>query len=326
MRAHVVSQAGGPEVINLVELPVPEAPPGWVLIEVYAFGLNRSEMFTRQGHSPSVKFPRVLGIECVGVVVAAPCAEFSVGQRVAALMGGMGREFDGGYAEYTCVPATCVFPIDMGIELDWATLGATPEMFQTAWGALAQGLALAAGNTLLIRGGTSSVGMLAAQLALSLGARVLATTRDPEKAPALHAIGVEDVIIDDGNIASAVRAHAPDGADRVLELIGTTTLRDSLKACRAGGTVCMAGILGNSWQLDQFLPMADIPHTVRLTTYSGGTNDMDVDAYQHFLRQLCDGEISPAIDRVFAFEELAPAHAYMESNQARGKLVVIVRD
>ena len=106
MKAAVIHEAGGPEVLKIESLPIPTPQSGEVLIRVKAFGLNRSELFTRQGHSPSVKFPRVLGIEAVGLVESAPGNEFRKGDIVATAMGGMGRQFDGGYAEYTCVPAT----------------------------------------------------------------------------------------------------------------------------------------------------------------------------------------------------------------------------
>ncbi len=125
MQAVVIYEPGGPEVLKLEEWPVPTPRPGWVLIRVKAFGLNRSELFTRQGHSPNVKFPRILGIEAVGVVEEAPDGEFRPGQTVATAMGGMGRQFDGGYAEYTCVPGGQVQAVNTS--LDWPTLGALPD-------------------------------------------------------------------------------------------------------------------------------------------------------------------------------------------------------
>ena len=104
MKAAVIYEPGGPGVLKVESRPMPTPKKGQVLIQVKAFGLNRSELFTRQGHSPGVPVPRVLGIEAVGIVEEAPGDEFSKGQRVATAMGGMGRQFDGGYAEYTCVP------------------------------------------------------------------------------------------------------------------------------------------------------------------------------------------------------------------------------
>ncbi len=132
-------------------------------------------MYTRQRHSPDVRFPRVLGIECVGVVEEAPGTQFQKGEKVAAIMGGMGRDFDGGYAEYTCVPKRSVFPQDGS--LDWAILEAIPEMFQTVWGSLHEALEVQQGQTLLIRAGTSSVGMAATQIAKRSGLIVIATMR-----------------------------------------------------------------------------------------------------------------------------------------------------
>jgi NADPH:quinone reductase-like Zn-dependent oxidoreductase len=124
MRAVVLDGPGPPEALRIRQLPIPEPRPGWVLIQVKAFGINRSELHTRLGLSQGVTFPRVLGIEAAGVVVAAPGGEFAEGQQVAAMMGGMGRTFDGGYAEYTNVPATQVLPFHT--DLDWATIGAVP--------------------------------------------------------------------------------------------------------------------------------------------------------------------------------------------------------
>src|SRR5579859_185450 len=194
MKAIVVEQAGAPDVLQIRTLPRPEPRSGWVLIRVMAFGLNRSEMFTRQGHSPSVKFPRVLGIECVGIVEAAPGTDLQVGQTVAAVMGKMGRAYDGGYAEYTLVPASQAIPLQT--TLPWETLAAIPETFLTAWGSLFDAMEVQAGQSLLVRGGTSSVGMTAIVLAKDKGLRVLATTRNPARVETLRENGADDVIID----------------------------------------------------------------------------------------------------------------------------------
>ena len=130
MKAAVIHEPGGPEVLKIERRPIPAPSDGQVLIRVMAFGLNRSEMFTRQGYSPDVKFPRILGIEVVGVVEDAPGTNFSKGDVVASVMGGLGRAFDGSYAEYTCIPAKQVQAIKT--KLPWETLGALPEMLQTA--------------------------------------------------------------------------------------------------------------------------------------------------------------------------------------------------
>src|SRR3954454_15693861 len=212
MRAIVLDAPGPPEALQIRELPVPKPEPGWVLIEVKAFGLNRSELQTRLGLAdPDVTFPRVPGIEATGVVAACPGGELPVGRQVVAMMGGMGRSFDGGYAEFTCVPVAQAIPIRS--ELPWTTLGALPEMLQTAYGALTIGLDVQPGQTLLIRGGTSSVGLTAAMIAKRRGLTVLATSRSEAKAGALREAGADHIVIDDGAIAARVRELAPGGVD-----------------------------------------------------------------------------------------------------------------
>jgi NADPH:quinone reductase-like Zn-dependent oxidoreductase len=322
MKAVVVREAGNPEVLKVEEIPSPTPKDSWVLIKVKAFGLNRSEMFTRQGHSPNVKFPRVLGIECVGIIEDANGTNFKNGQKVAAIMGGMGRDFDGGYAEYTCVPKENIFPVDT--ELDWKTLGAIPEMFQTAYGSLTSGLEVKSGQTLLIRGGTSSIGMASATIAKNMGLKIVSTTRNPNKIEILKEHGVDQVVIDDGSISEKVRKLFPNGVDCVLELVGAKTLLDSLQCATPGGVVCMTGILGNSWTLDEFTPMGDIPHTVRLTVYTGEAKDLSTELLQDFIDGVANGKNEIKIDRTFTIDEIVEAHQYMESNRATGKLVVLV--
>jgi len=320
MKAVVIHQVGGPEVLKLEDRPIPDSKPGWVLIRVRAFGLNRSELFTRQGHSPNVQFPRILGIEAAGEVVEAPGSGFAPGEKVTTAMGGMGRAFDGGYAEYTLVPASQVQRIETG--LDWATLGALPEMVQTAYGSLHTSLHLQAGQTLLIRGGTTSVGLTAAILAKRLGATVIATTRKPEREAMLKANGADHVVIDDGQIEGAVRERFPDGVDRVLELVGTTTLLDSLMATTRGGAVCMTGMVGDSWELRHFSPMGAIPTAVNLTTYAGGAEDFMATPFQDFVDEVESGVAKAPIGKVFTIDEIVEAHRTMEENKAGGKIVV----
>ena len=187
MKAAITTKAGNPDVIVMKDVGRPIAKAGWVLIRVKAFGLNRSELFTRRGDSPGVDFPRIQGIECVGIVEEDPSKTYESGQQVAAIMGGMGRFFDGGYAEHTLVPLQIVFPFQSN--LSWDILGAIPEMFQTVSGSLHQALEIQSGETLLIRGGTSSIGMLACQLAKTKGLTVISTTRNLDKENELNKNG-----------------------------------------------------------------------------------------------------------------------------------------
>lgn len=324
MKAAVTAKAGNPQVIELKEVPKPEVKPGWVLIKVMAFGLNRSEIFTRRGESPGVEFPRIQGIECVGIVEKDLSNTYSRGQQVAAIMGGMGRFFDGGYAEYALVPLEIVFPFVS--KLSWDILGAIPEMFQTVSGSLSQALEINSGETLLIRGGTSSIGMLACQLAKTKGLTVISTTRNPDKKQVLLENGADYVLIDEGEIKTQVRTLFPEGVNKVLELIGTQTLKDSLKCIALKGVVCMTGILGNEWTMKEFTPMGDIPSLGRLTVYMGESKNLSKELLQEFINEVEKGTIKLNIDSVFNLHQVAEAHQYMEDNKANGKIVVDLKE
>src|SRR6266487_3063071 len=320
MRAVVLDAPGPPSALAIRELPVPNPPNGWVLIKVKAFGLNRSELHTRLGLAQGVTFPRVLGIEAAGIVAQCPGGEFPVGQQVVAVMGGMGRVFDGGYAEYTCVPATQV--IAFRSDLDWATLGAVPEMLQTSHGSLTIGLDAQPGQSILIRGGTSSVGMAATVLATRRNMTVLSTTRNASKTTALIDVGVDHVLVDDGNVAVQVREILPAGVDTALELVGTPTLPDTLHSTRQHGVVCFTGMLSNVWTVRDFYPIDYLPRGVRLTSYHGEAEDLPQPVLQEFLDGVAAGNAVVPIDRVYGFEQIVEAHAAMEAGVAAGKLVV----
>ncbi len=322
MRAIVIDEPGPVTNLHLRQLPIPAPNPGDVRIKIEAFGLNRSELHTRLGFAgDSVSYPRVLGIEAAGVVDLDPSGTFAPGQQVMTMMGGMGRTFDGGYAQYTCVPASQVIPFSS--DLPWDVLGAIPEMLQTAYGSLSIGLDLTGGQSLLVRGGTSSVGMAAAVLAKRLGATVLSTTRDPSKVQSLQALGVDHVVLDDGKVADQVRRILPDGVDGAIELVGTPTLPDTLASVRVHGTVCFTGMLSNKWTVENFYPIDYLPQGVRLTAYSGSSENLSPEVLQSFLDDVASGWATVPIDRVFGLDQIREAHTLMESGEARGKLVVL---
>ncbi|MFH7015711.1 zinc-binding alcohol dehydrogenase family protein [Flavobacterium sp. FlaQc-47] len=319
MKAAVIRIAGGAENFSLEEIPMPIPLKDHVLIKIKAFGLNRSELMTRKGLSPAVHFPRVLGIECVGEVESDPSGILAKGQKVAAFMGGMGRDFDGSYAQYTVVPNAIIMPFES--TLSWEILGALPEMFQTAYGSLYRALKIKEGETLLIRGGTSSVGLLALQLAKKSGLFVISTTRSDDKKDLLLTNGADEVLIDNGNLAETIKSQFK--IDKVLELVGTSTLQDSLKKVISGGSVCMTGMLSEQWSIPEFAPMDYIPATVNLTVYDSGQIRIEETYFQEFVKDIEKGFIKPPIKRIFNLDEIVAAHRFMESSSGGGKIVVL---
>ncbi|MFC4039694.1 zinc-binding dehydrogenase [Dactylosporangium siamense] len=321
MRAAVCVRAGGPEVLEIRELAMPAVREGWSLVRVMAAGLNRSELRTRQGHSPGVSFPRVLGIECVGVIADPAGTALPAGTTVAAVMGEMGRAFDGGYAEYALLPDALLMPVTT--TLPWEVLAALPETYLTAQGAL-DALGLQSGDRLLIRGGTSSVGLAAASIAHAHGVEIAATTRRPEKAAALAAAGADHVLLDG---SGSLRTPWPDGPSHVLELVGARTVVDSLRLVRRGGTVCVAGSL-SGWQVPDFEPIAMIPSGTRLTAFH--SDDLKGAAgaavLQRIVRNVEAGVYRPNIDAVFGLDHIVAAHRHMEDNRATGKVVLLPGD
>ena len=322
MRAVVIERPGGPEVLRVREVPRPVAGAGQVLIRVRAFGLNRSELHFRRGQAYSGSFPRIPGIEAAGEVADAPSGEFPVGQRVITMMGGMGREFDGGYAEYVLVPVGQVIPFRG--DLPWQMLGAIPEMLQTANGSLTVGVDAQPGQSLLIRGGTSSVGLTLAVLAKLRRMTVIATTRRPDARALLQSVGVDHVIVDDGQVADRVREIVPGGVDGAVELVGVNVMKDTLRAVRPGGTVCFTGMLSDQWTIPEFYPMDWLPNGVRLTAYSGKAADLSAETLQRFVDVVAAGQARVPIGRVYALDDIARAHQDMEAGTVGGKGVVLL--
>jgi NADPH:quinone reductase len=321
MKAVVLHRTGTPDVLKVCEVPIPAVVPGWVLIKVKAFGLNRSELMMREyeGDASYIQLPRILGIECVGEIANSSDSHFTVGQKVVALMGGMGRSFDGSYAEYALIPSKNVFLVDT--KLDWAELAAIPETYFTAYGSLFQSLQLVFSDVLLVRGGTSAAGLAAIQLAKSIGATVLASTRNDSKRELLIKQGADHVLIEDGTLAQQLKQLYPNGTNKILELIGPSTLYESMSLLRLQGIVCVTGILGKKATIDNFYPIKDIPTGVYLTGFvSNSPSQFIID---ELFTYLWDYNLHPLIARTFSLEEIAEAHKLMESNKANGKIVVV---
>ena len=319
MRAVVIEQFGGPEQLKLRERPEPAPLPGHVVIEVKAFGLNHAEIYFRKGVWGEVA--KVSGIECVGRVRADPDGRFATGQTVAALMGGMGRTIDGSYAEFTRVPAANVVALDT--TLPWDELAAIPESYATAWTCLHRNLALAPGHTVLIRGATSALGQAAVNLAVGTGAHVIATTRNPDRLATLRALGAQAPMLDGARLSQDVK-----GIDAVLDLVGTSTLVDSLAMARPDGRVCMAGFLGGGAPLAGFDPLMHMPSGVHLSFFASaftfGSADYPLSGVplQQMIDRAARGEYKAKPARVFPLDEIQEAHRLMEAGEANGKIVV----
>lgn len=320
MKAIVIEKPCSANELKISEIPVPKIKSGHVLIKINAFGINRAEIFTRNGLSPSVEFPRVIGIECTGIIEDPSDSHFKKGDKVFTLMGGLGREFDGSYAEYTLVPENQVYPLQLPEE-NWEILAAYPELYYTAYGSLFKSLKLQNDETLLIRGGTGSVALAAMQLAKSINVKTVATTRDEQKIEFLKENGADYVIIENDNFENQLKSYFPQGIDKVLELIGASTLKSSLKSLKQEGTVCMTGCLGG-WIVDSFEPLVDIPSESYLTSFDSTTVNKDT------IRDMFDFiekyNIKPRISKVFPLEEIGAAHSFLESNKANGKIVIKV--
>jgi len=323
MRAIVIAEPGGPEVLQVQEVADPVPGAGEVLIAVKAFGVNHAETHMRKGEWPEAT--PISGIEAVGAVVTDPSGLLGEGTTVLTIMGGLERTRNDSYAEYTLAPAANVARIETS--LGWADLAAIPESYATAWLALHGNLELEGGQWLVVRGATSALGQAAVNIASDLGARVIATTRREDRAPLLRSLGAEGVVIENGSIADEVRELLAGGADRVLDLVGNSVLRDSLQAVRAGGRVCQAGFLGGLGPVADFLPAFDMPSGVQFSFF--GSFEVGTAAYP--ISAIPFGEIVAKAEagvyqakpaRVFAFEEIAEAHRVMEAGEAAGKLVV----
>lgn len=326
MRAIIISRPGGPEVLTIAERPTPQPQSEEVLIGVRAFGINRAELYFRSGAWGEVA--EISGIECAGVVVADPSGALSPGQTVIALTGGMGRNRAGSYAEFVTVPRSNVVAVES--DLSWPDLAALPESYATAWTCLAGNLDLAPSQTLVIRGATSALGQAALNIAVELGARVMATTRREANSTMLKDLGAAEVLVGDSATAEAVRRIAPGGVDAVLDLIGTTTMLDSLAMVHRRGRVCVAGLLGGGGPLARFDPLFQMPGGVHLSAFASafdfGTADCPLDAipFQSIVAKAGAGLYRAKPAHVFRFEDIVAAHQLAEANAAGGKIVVCV--
>ncbi|MBN3751342.1 zinc-binding dehydrogenase [Paraburkholderia sp. Tr-20389] len=322
MRAIVLEKFGGLDSLVYTELPEPEPLEGHVVIEIKAFGINHAEMHMRRGEWAEAA--KVSGIECVGIVKSCPGGEFPVGAKVAALMGGLGRTINGSYAEYTRAPVSNVALIES--DLPWAELAAIPETYATAWTCLFRNLDIQAGQTVVIRGATSSFGQAAVNLAVNAGAKVIATTRNPARFAMLEALGASRVELEGPDLSKRI-AEAKQ-IDAVLDLVGNSVILDSLAMLRRGGRACLAGWLGGLAPIPEFNPLLQMSSGVYLTFFGSfvfGTPGFPLSdvPLQAIAADVAAGRFSARPSRVFSFDQIREAHRVMEANEAGGKMVVV---
>ncbi len=313
MKAVLIDKITEGKDVILSEIQIPEPRPGWVLVKVRAFGLNHSEKLLRLNEirADYIQKPVIPGIECVGEVADPSDSGLAVGQKIIALMGGMGRSFNGSYAEYALLPQRVVFPIES--DLPWEALGAVPETYFTAWGSLFECLRLTAEDTLLIRGATCSLGYAAMQIAKALGCRVIATTHREEKLPLIAQ--ADEAVLDDGVLTGKI-----NGVTKELDLVGPRNLRDTLTAVEKGGIVCQTGLLGGVYALNGFDPIKDIPNGVYLTGFfSNYPTQRVIDEIFAFLNEK---KLTPKYGKAFDFENVKDAISSQDNSSVDGKIVV----
>src|SRR5215475_8035880 len=320
MRAIVLSGFGGLESLVIKDLPDPEPKAGHVLIAVKAFGVNHAETHMSKGEWTEAD--EVRGIECVGEVVAAPGGEFQSGDKVAAFMGGMGRTINGSYAELTLVPATNVLKV--ATDLSWEEFAVIPESYATAWTCLYGNLQIEKGQTLLLRGATSALGQAALNIAANAGLKVIATTRSKARVEKLLGLGAQRMEIEGPELSK--RLPEAKKVDVVLDLIGNSTLLDSIAIPHRHGRIFLAGWLGGLEPVKDFNPLLQMASGIHFSLFGSfvfGAPEFPVSEVpmQQILDRVAKGIYKAKPAAVFSFDEIRDAQRLMESGKANGKIV-----
>jgi tumor protein p53-inducible protein 3 len=322
MRAIVVKAPGGPEVLELGEVPDPRPGPGELLVRVRAAGVNRADLLQRLGrYPPPPGEPETLGLEIAGEALE-PAAPFQRGDRVMALLGG------GGYAELARVPAAQALPIPEG--MGFAEAAAIPEAFLTAWLNLFMLGRLAPGEVVVVHAAASGVGSAALQLCRGVASTVLATA-SPGKHAACLELGATHVLARQevpAGLAEAVRRAAGRGADLIFDLVGASYLEADVAALGLQGRLCCISTMGGSkGTLDVGALL-----TRRLTVMGSTLRTRSpaqkaklvADFAQKALPRFRTGELRPVVGRTYPLAQAREAHAALERNEVVGKIVLLV--
>lgn len=325
MKAIVITKPGGVNELQIQDVEEPTTPDGYVKIRTKAFGLNKAETYYRARNFGEITEPRIPGIEAVGEVVEDKSGKFRAGQKVITAMGGLMLARHGSYAEYVIAPASNVLAVES--QLPWEELAALPQAYLTIWGALDKNMAIQKGQSLLVRGGTTTLGFAAITYAKAKGLKVVATTRDIKNTKLLLSKGADQVIIDDGNIAEEVRAIFPEGVDCALEVIGIATIKDTLNTIKHFGHLCVVGVLTGPPVFENFNLMSDLPNTVQINFFSSGLFGaaeipLSESPIQWIADQVENKKMPSLISKTYEFDQIREAHQAMENNQILGKAVV----
>lgn len=316
MKAVVIYEAGGVDKLIYQDVETPTVKPGWSLVKVKGFGINRSEIFTRQGYSESVRFPRILGIECVGIVAVSTDSErIPEGTKVVSIMGEMGRAFDGSYAEYVLLPNEQIYKVQTN--LDWPTMAAVPETYHTAFGTL-RNLKIEDSDAVLVRGAASGVGVAFAKLLKGKypKARLYGSTRNAVKTDRLMEAGFDEVIVDHSGCLDTELSF-----DKIADLVGPAAMADSLSHLKDGGILCNTGLLGGKWTIDNFDIITDLGSGKYITGFYSGL--VDEVSLQALFDMIAKYHIDAAPEKIFSLADIRQAQAYLDSAESFGKVVVV---
>jgi putative PIG3 family NAD(P)H quinone oxidoreductase len=320
MTAIAVRDGAGPaSALYPARLPVPQPRAGEILIRVRAAGINRPDLLQRGGHYPPPPgAPETLGLEVSGEVVSA-AGRWREGDRVCALLGG------GGYAEYVCVDARHVLPIPAG-GMDFVAAAALPETVFTVYANLFEHGALKAGETLLVHGATSGIGVAAIQIAKAAGARVVATARGAGKAAQALALGA-DVAVDTTHEDFGAAARAAGGIDVALDMVGAPYFAATLDALNTGGRIVYIAALGGGAlevPVRQLMMKRALITGSTLRPRSADEKARLAGAVERVVWPwIASGKVRAIVDRTFPLAEAAAAHAYLESGSHVGKIVLV---
>lgn len=325
MSAYIYNAGGGPEVIELIERPIPTVGSGEVLVKVEAFGLNRADVQQRKGvYPPPPGASDIPGLEVSGSIVAVgeDVTDWSIGTRVAALLAG------GGYAQFVNVPAELLFRIPEG--LSSVEAAALPEVCATVVSNLFIEGDLKSGETILIHGGAGGIGSMAIQLAKAAGARVLVTASSPEKLEYCLSLGADEGINyrEDDFEARVKELTGGQGIDLILDVIGAKYLERNIRALAVEGRMVVIGLQGGTKaELNLGVLLGKRARIIATTLRSRPLSQKSEIVKQTVARvmPLVDaGKVSINVSKVFDFSHLTSAHEYFDSGEHTGKIVIEV--